>query len=71
MVNRQTVHHSWSLFERNRDAHPEDAYGDKFRYDECLRVPGPVSALVVGFSTFFFAVAPLISPVSWFVFVAA
>lgn len=66
MVNRQTVHHSWSLFQRNKDAHPADAYGDEFRYDECLRTPGLVSALFVGFSICLFAVALLISPVRLF-----
>ncbi|KAF9784330.1 Saccharopine dehydrogenase-domain-containing protein [Thelephora terrestris] len=65
VINRQTVHHSWSLFERSRDAHPADAYGDKFRYDECLRSPGPISALFVGFSICLFVVAILISPIRW------
>ena len=63
VINRQTVHHSWSLFERNKDAHPENAYGDKFRYDECLKTPNPISALFVVFSTFLFVVALFISPV--------
>ena len=63
IINRQTVHHSWSLFERNKDARPEDAYGDGFRYDECLRTPGPVSALFVNFSIWLFVGALLISPV--------
>jgi hypothetical protein len=65
VINRQTVHHSWSLFERSRGAHPADAYGDKFRYDECLRSSGPISALFVGFSICLFVVAILISPVRW------
>jgi len=65
MVNRQTVHHSWSLFERSRDVRPEDAYGDGFRYDECLKTPGPVSALFVGFWMWLFGVALLISPMRW------
>jgi len=63
IVNRQTVHHSWSLFQRNKDAHPADTYGDKFRYDECLRTPGPISALFVGFSICLFVVALLVSPI--------
>lgn len=65
IVNRQTVHHSWSLFERNKGAHPEDAYGDEFRYDECLRTPGPISALFAGFSICLFVLALLVSPVRW------
>ena len=65
MINRQTVHHSWSLFERNKDAHPAAAYGSEFRYDECLRTPGPISALFVGFSICLFVLALLISPVRW------
>lgn len=64
MVNRQTVHHSWSLFERNKDSHPEGAYGDKFRYDAFLKTPGPISALFVDFSILLFVAALLISPVS-------
>jgi len=63
MVNRQTVHHSWSLFQRNKDTHPADAYGDEFRYDECLRTPGLISALFVGFYISLFTVALLISPI--------
>jgi len=64
MINRQTVHRSLSLFERNRDTHPEDAYGDKFRYDECLKIPGPISTLFVDFSILLFVV-PFISPVRY------
>ena len=63
MINRQTVHHSWSLFERNKGSHPEDAYGNKFRYDECLKTAGPISALFVDFSILLFITVLLISPV--------
>jgi len=63
VINRQTVHHSWSLFERNKGSHPEDAYGNKFRYDECLKTPGPISALFVDFSILLFITALLVSPV--------
>lgn len=62
-LNRQTVHHSWSLFQRNKDAHPEDAYGEKFRYDECMKTSGPISALLVGLSISLFLIALLISPI--------
>ena len=66
IINRQTVHRSWSLFERTKNSHPADAYGEKFRYDECLRTSGPLSALLIGFSMYLFMVALLITPVSRF-----
>lgn len=64
-INRQTVHHSWSLFERSKDAHPADAYGDRFRYDECMRTRGPIAAFVVSVSILAFVITLLCAPIRW------
>jgi len=33
-INRPTVQHTWSLFKRSQDRHPENFYGDNFVYSE-------------------------------------
>ena len=38
-INRLVVHHTWSLFTRSQDRHPERVYGNDFAYNEIVARP--------------------------------
>ena len=38
-INRLVVHHTWSLFMRSQDQHPERVYSDNFGYNEIVARP--------------------------------
>ena len=64
-INRLTVHHTWSLFKRSQDRHPEKVYGDHFTYTEILPRPKYFQAVlyVLALSTFLASVIfPPVSP---------
>jgi len=69
-MNRPIVQRSWSLFamaKRDSPANAHLAYGDQFRYDECMRTPGFWSALCFSVVLGIVAVGMLAAPFRWLV----
>ncbi|KAF9649489.1 hypothetical protein BDM02DRAFT_3186249 [Thelephora ganbajun] len=63
--NRLVVQHTWSLFKRSQDRHPEKVYGDGFKYNEILPVPDPFRALLITLVYYTTVAALLFPPTRW------
>ena len=63
-INRLTVHHSWSLFKRFQDRHPEKAYGDNFTYTEIAARPKYHQAVLYVLALATFIAGIIFPPVS-------
>ena len=63
-INRPVVQHTWSLFKRSRDRHPEKVYGDKFVYSEILAKSQYHQAVLYVFALYVFLAGILFPPVS-------
>ena len=63
-INRLVVHHTWSLFKRSEDRHPEEAYGDTFTYTEIAAKPRYYQAMSYMFALSALLAGILFLPVS-------
>ena len=62
-INRLVVHHTWSLFKRSEDQHPEKTYGDKFTYHEIIATPSLHRAILLLLGLYVFLAGLMFSPV--------
>jgi len=63
-INRPVVQHTWSLFKRSRDRHPENVYGDNFTYSEIAAKPKYHQAALYVLALYAFLAGILFPPVS-------
>ena len=63
-INRPVVHHTWSLFKRSQDRHPENVYGDNFVYAEIAAKPKYYQAVLDLLALYVFLAGILFPPVS-------
>ena len=63
-INRPVVQHTWSLFKRSRDRHPENVYGDNFVYSEIAAKSKYHQAVLYVLVLYVFLAGILFPPVS-------
>jgi hypothetical protein len=63
-INRLVVHHTWSLFKRFQDRHPEKVYGDNFTYTEIAAKPRYYQVVLYLLALSAFLASVLFPPVS-------
>lgn len=62
-INRLVVHHTWSLFKRSQDQHPEKVYGDNFTYCEIVAKPSIQRTVLYILGLLVFAASLVFPPV--------
>jgi len=63
-INRPVVQHTWSLFKRSQNLHPEKVYGDNFVYSEIGAKPKYYQAVLDLLGLYVFLAGILFPPVS-------